>query len=263
MQQFETFKNRLPVEEAKEGIVTFFKSQRVMNISLSTESKFPVMDTIDYFYFQGEHLAVIPPMSKLAKLVQDTTECSAFIQEGFGKGAKKLYAEISFTEMSGTEKILDELAIANPMISKMKAHHAKFMKLNFSNASLSLSHAEVYEIDNDLNPTFAKFTPNGRARFENSRQILMNYLDRNVIFSVVIEDGVYYCLAKSDSNKMDYIKNGGVCKFFDGKNNHFEAEIHIVDDKKDEIFEKLKATNNDYFKQNEGLTALSFTNQSK
>ncbi|MFI3238587.1 MAG: hypothetical protein R3Y47_11270 [Lachnospiraceae bacterium] len=259
MQQFDRFKNRLPIEEARDSVVEFFKNQRIMNISLATQEQFPVIDSIDYFYFQGEHLAVIPPMSKLAKLLGNGSEFSGFIQEGFGKGAKKFYAHISATQMDGTEKILEELAVANPMISKMKAHNAKFMKLNFVQATLSLSHAEVYEIDNDLNPTFAKFAPNGRERFEDSRQVLMNYLDRNVIFSVVIEDGVYYCLAKSDSNKMEYIKNGGICKFYDGKNNHFEAVINIVDEKKDAIFEKLKATNNDYFKQNEGLTALSFT----
>ncbi|MFI3227172.1 MAG: hypothetical protein R3Y09_07130 [Clostridia bacterium] len=258
MKQHDSFKNRLPITEARGAIIEFLSDKKVINVAISTGDELPIIDSIDYFYINGEHLAVVPPMSKLAKFLGDGSKFSAFVQEGFGKGAKKFYADFSCALMTGDEKIIDELAETNPMISKMKSHKAKFLKLHIEKGIISLSHAEVYDIGDDLHPTFAKFAPNGRERFENSRQVLMTYLDRNVIFSVIIEDGVYYCLAKADSFKMDHIKNGGICKIYDGRDNHFETVIDIVDDRKDEIFDKLVATNNAFFKQNEGLVALSF-----
>lgn len=259
MQQHDIFKNRVPVEQARDGIVDFFTRQKIINVAIATEEKMPIIDSIDYFYFEGEHIAVVPPMSKLAKLIEDGSEFSAFVQEGFGKSAKKFYGDLRCEIVTSDKKIIQKLAATNHMILKMAEHKAKFLRLNILKGIISLSHQEVYDITSDLIPTFAKFAANGKERFENSRQVLMNYLDRSVIFSVIIEDGVYYCLAKSDSNKMEYIKKGGICKFFDGKYNHFESKINIVDEKKDSIFEKLVATNNAFFKENVDLVALSFT----
>lgn len=258
MKHHDTFKTRLPMEEARPAIAAFFSEQKTLHVAVAGEG-LPVMDSIDYFYCGGEHIAVVPPMSKMAKLLQDGSQCAAFAQQGFGKGAKKFYADLTCTVMTGEEAVIGELAITNPMISKMLAHKAKFCKLHLENGIISLSHMEVYNIGDDLHPTFAQFAPNGRERFAHSRQVLMTYLDREVIFSVLVEDGVYSCLAKADSNKMAHIQSGGVCKIYDGKGNHFETVISVVDDRKDEIFDKLMATNNAYFKENIGLVALSFS----
>ncbi len=43
-----------------------------------------------------------------------------------------------------------------------------------------------------------------------------------------------------------------------GKGNHFETVISIHEDKTDEVFAKLQATNNAYFRENIDLVALSF-----
>lgn len=258
MKQHDAFKNRLPITEVRGTIVEFLRDKKMINVAIAGQGELPIIDSIDYFYCNGEHIAVVPPMSKLAKFLDDGSKFSAFVQEGFGKGAKKFYAEFSCVCMTGAEKVIDELAKTNHMIAKMKSHNAKFLKLHMEKGLISFSHGEIYDIGDDLHPTFAKFAPNGRARFAHSRQVLMTYLDRDVIFSVIIEDGVYYCLAKADSFKMEHIKNGGICKIYDGRDCHFETVIDIVDDKKDEIFAKLVATNNAYFKENQGLVALSF-----
>lgn len=258
MKQHEQFKNRLPIHEARSAIVEFLEQQRIMNVAVLGKDGFAVIDSIDYFYFMDQHIAIVPPMSKLANYLEDKSVFSGFIQEGFGKGAKKFYGQIECNRLTGDENFINELAKTNHMISKMKSHRAKFFQLNFLEATISLSHSEVYNIKNDLQPTFARFAPNGRERFENSRQVLMTYLDRNVIFSVLVEGDTYYCLAKSDSFKMEHIKAGNTCMIYDGKDNHFETVIEIVDDKKEEIFQKLVATNNAYFKENTGLVALTF-----
>ncbi|MFI3284764.1 MAG: hypothetical protein R3Y57_06740, partial [Erysipelotrichaceae bacterium] len=132
------------------------------------------------------------------------------------------------------------------------------LKLNLEEAMIALNNDEVYAIDNDVNPTFAQYAPNGKKRFENTRKVLMTYLDRNVIFNVFVMDDVYYCLTRCDSAKIGHIKNGGTCMIYDGKYNHFETVIEIVDEQKEEIFSRLVESNNAYFKENVGLTALRF-----
>lgn len=255
----DTFKNRPSIADAKEGIVEFFKSQRVLYTAVANEKgELPIMDTVDYFYVEGEHLVVCPPMSKVSKQINQDGQFSAFIQEGVGKGSKKFYASMKASAVENSDEIINAIKEVNPMISKMLAHGGKVQRIGFENALISLSHEEVYEIDSNLVPRFAKFTANGKERFENARKVLMTYCDREVIFNVVIEDETYYCLAKADSNKMGHISTGGVCKIYDGKDNHFETVIKIQQDKTDEIFENLKSKNNLFFKENNNLIALSF-----
>ncbi|MFI3171035.1 MAG: hypothetical protein R3Y58_01495 [Eubacteriales bacterium] len=264
MNHKEIFKTRPSIEEAKPLVEEFFQNQRLLYVAMNNDTEYPTVEAIDYFYCQGQHIAVVPPMSQFVKVLGEGTKFAAFIQDGVGKGAKKFHGQLTSHLLSAEATVLDELEKSYPMIGKMRSHGAKFLKLHMNQALVTLSGAQVYEIDDELNLTFAKFTANGKERFENSRQVLMTYPngdakeEREVIFSVFIADGTYYCLAKSDSNKMGHIKNGGICKIYDGKDNHFETTIHIVDEKKDEIFEKLKATNNAYFKENNNLTALSF-----
>ncbi len=254
----DTFKTRPSIENAKPAITEFFKSQRLINVAINS-SPLPIIDGIDYFFTLSGHVAVIPPMSKIANHIENGSRLSAFIQDGFGKGSKKFYAEIICEVADKEDVIIKELLEVNPMMQKMLSHGGKVFKLTFENGIISLSHAEVYNIDSNLNPTFAKLSPNGKERFENSRKVLMQYLDREVIFNVYVENGVYHCLAKIDSRKIEYIKNNGICKIFDGEDNHFETAIQIDGSKTDVIYEKLKQTNNSFFKENVGLTALSFS----
>lgn len=254
-------RNRPSIENSKENITDFFANIKNMTISLhNQQSDFPLTDGVDYFYINGEHIAIIPPMSALYGKLHENTKLTGYYQEGFGKFAKKLYSHFDCSLIDCDYPLVLQLTKTNPVIGKMISHKATFIKLNITNATLLLNPMEMYNIDNDLNPSFAKFAPNGKERFENSRHVLMTYLDREVIFSVIVEDDTYYCLAKENSNKMSHIKNGGTCKIYDGKDNHFETVIQIVDDKKEEIFNKLKNTNNSYFKENKELVALSFKN---
>ncbi len=86
---------------------------------------------------------------------------------------------------------------------------------------------------------------------------------RNAILDrMPVEDGVYYTLTAANSNKVEHIKNGGVCKIYDGRNNHFESKITILsEDKVMKIQGKLRATNNAFFKSTDNLLALSFSKQ--
>ncbi len=252
------FKTRPPISEAKQLVVDFMGKQRMMNMSVVASNNVAVIDSVDYFYFNGKHIAVLSPMSKIRTVLCEGSIISAFVQVGHGKEAQKLYATFHYHDIDSESDIINELEKTNPMLGKMRSHNARFIELNINEAVIMLSDQEIYNLDNDLNPTFAKFSLNGRERFEYSRKLLMCYLGREVIFNVVIENDTYYTLTKADSNKMSHIKSGGVCEIFDGKNNHFETVIKIEEGKVDEIFEKLVATNNAYFKENVDLVALSF-----
>ncbi len=254
----EKFKTRPPICEAKALIADFLEKQLIINVSTVTKDCIAILDSIDYFYFKGKHIGVLSQMSKIRTVMSDEGTICSFVQVGIGKEAQNMYATFNYQQIDSSSDIVNELEKLNPMIGKMRSHNAKFIELKISEATIILSDQEIYNIDNELNPTFAKFAPNGRERFENSRKILMSYLDREVVFNVVIENDTYYTLTKADSNKISHIQSGGICKIYDGKNNHFETVIKIEEEITNEVFDKLLAVNNSYFKENVGLVALSF-----
>lgn len=257
MNHINTFKNRTNETNATEEIKAFFENIKFLTVSALVNDDIQT-DGVEYFYVNGAHIAIVSHNSSFAGKVKNNTKFKAFYQEGVGKGAKKLYADITCEVIDGTNENVQELAKTHKMINKMIGHKATFLNLTLNQAKLVLTNSEIYDLDSNLKPTFAKNAPNGRERFENSRHILMTYLDREVIFSVIVENDTYYCLAKENSNKMEHIKALKTCKIYDGKGVEFETQIDIVNDKKDEIFEKLVNTNNAFFKQNDGLVALSF-----
>lgn len=262
----DAMKNRLPANEMKKPIEEFLSSQKELYIALNNQTSFPDLEVADYRYVAGKFILVLTPASMFLNKLETGTEFSGFIFDKNGHGlkmTKRVHGKFTCKSLATDAEILKEIAKTDEMVKRMLNHGAKFFELEQNELTVVFGGQEIFTMDNEMNPSFAKFAPNGRERFENSRHVLMEYLDRSVIFSVIVEDGTYYCLAKSNSNKMTHIKNGEPCKFFDGKHNHFEAVINIVDEKKDEIFEKLVATNNAFFKENIGLTALSFTKVSK
>lgn len=257
MNHIDTFKNKTNETNASNKIEEFFKNIKNLTVTANINDEI-LIEGLEYFYINGEHIAIVSHMSSFFGKINQDINFKGFYQDGVGKGAKKLYAEILATVINSDCENIQELAKTNMMINKMIGHKAVFLKLTIKKAKIVLSNSEIYDLDDKLTPKFSKFAPNGKERFENSRHVLMTYLDREVFLSVFVENNIYYCLVKSDSNKMDYIKNGGICKVFDGKDVEFETVIDIIDDKKDEIFENLVKTNNAYFKVNQGLTALSF-----
>ncbi len=257
----EKFKTRPSINEARESIVDFFTKQQLLTVGLTDSNTSLILDSIDYFYFEGEHIAVLSPMSRIGASIETATQLSVFCQVGKGKMAQKLYGTCQAEIIENDTFAINELAKTNPMIQKMKAHHAKFLKLTITEGVILLSDQEIYTIDNALTPQFAQLAPNGKKRYENSRKVLMTYLDREVIFNCVIEEDTYYALTNKYSNKIQYIEAGGTCTIYDGKDNHFETKISIIPEKTNELFHKLKATNNAYFKENIDLVAVCFKKQ--
>ncbi|MFI3327189.1 MAG: hypothetical protein R3Y35_13615 [Clostridia bacterium] len=258
----DAMKNRLPVSEMKAPIEDFITSQNELYIATNSQTPFPDLEITDYRYVAGKFIVILTPASVLLNKLEDGSEISGLIFDKQGRGLKstrRVYGQFVCKVLSADTDILVELAKTDDMIKKMLTHGAKFLELEVSSLTVMFPSNQIFSMDKDMNPSFAKFSPNGKERFENSQKVLMEYEDRQVIFNSIIEDGVYYTLTKENSNKVNYIKNGGECMFFDGKDNHFSSKMTILpEDKVQEIFEKLQNTNNSFFKKNEGLIALSY-----
>ncbi|OON96466.1 MAG: hypothetical protein ATN36_00735 [Epulopiscium sp. Nele67-Bin005] len=253
----EVLKNRVNATDGKEKVVEFLQSQRVMYISVNG-SPFPILDVVEYKYLNEEQIIIVSPKSTLFATLEDGTQFSGLLNVGIGKMGASVSGHFSCTQLQKDNSTIIELAKDNMMMKKMIGIGAKFFSLNIIDAIATLNPFEMFSLDSNLNTSFAQVTPTGQQRFENSRYVLMNYLDRDVILNIIQEDGVYYALTKATSNKISHIKEGGECMIFDGKNNHFTTKINILDDKVDEIFQKLEDTNNSYFKTKDNLVVISF-----
>lgn len=258
----EAMKNRLPVSEMKESIETFLLSQKQLYIATNNNSPFPDLEVSDYRYISGKFILILTPASLFLEKMEDGCQFTGFIFEKEARGlkmAKRVYGQFTGKLLSNDADILKPLAETDPMMKKMLSHGAKFFQLTPEALTVFFNPSEVFTMDENMNPSFAEFMPNGKKRYENSHHVLMCYEDREVIFNSIIEDGIYYTLTKADSNKVNYIKNGGECQFFDGRDNHFTSKITILPEEKvAEIYQKLKDTNNSFFKSPEGLLALSY-----
>ncbi len=258
----ELIKNRVSATGAKEKVVNFCVHQHRMFVSVNSDIDCPFLDVVEYFYHSGKQVIVLTPMSILFDKIEDGLNFSGILI-GEGRGMKftpKLSGQFTCVTLDKDADILKEIGKDNRMINKMISHGAKFFTLNVMQAYVYFSPGEIFNLDSNLNTSFAKFSPTGKERFEHSRHIFMTYLDREVVFNVIEEDGVYYTLTKADSNKVTHIKSGGECQVFDGADNHFITTIKILPDSQvDVVFEKLAMTNNSFFKSKENLIALSFT----
>ncbi|MFI3207076.1 MAG: hypothetical protein R3Y33_07490, partial [Clostridia bacterium] len=258
----DAMKNRLPASEMKAPIEEFLTSQNEIYISVNNNTSFPDLEIADYRYVSEKFIVILTPASVLLNKIEDGSEISTLIFDKQGRGLKstrRIYGQCVCKVLSADTDVLLELAKTDGMIKKMLTHGAKFLELEVKSLTVMFPGNQIFSMDKDMTPSFAKFAPNGKERFENSRHVLMEYDGRQVIFNTIIEDGVYYTLTKENSNKVNYIKNAGECMFFDGRDNHFSSKMTILpEDKVQEIFEKLQNTNNSFFKKNEGLIALSY-----
>lgn len=260
----DAMKNRLPIGEMKVPIEQFCQEQKEMYIAVSNDTDFPDLEVADYRYAEGKHLLVLTPASIFLNRFEDGTKFTGFIFDKEGRGlkmTKRVYGKFVCNVLSTDADILQTLAKTDDMVKRMLSHGAKFVELRAETLKVFFGGNEIFDLDGDMKPSFAKFAPNGKERFENSHHVLMEYEDREVIFNTIIEGDMYYTLTKADSNKMAHIKAGKECKFYDGRDNHFTSTMTILDDGKvKEIFDKLVATNHGFFKSADGLVALSYTN---
>lgn len=255
-------KNRLPISEMKAPIENFLSSQREMNVANNNNTPFPDLEVCEYRYVSGQLILILTPASIFQSIFKEKCSFTGFIFEKEGRGlkmSKRVYGQFEGTQLDASADILQTLGETDDMVKKMLTHPAKFYKLTAKSMTVFFSQGEIFAMDENMNPSFAAKMPNGKERFESSRKLLMEYEGREVIFNSFIENGIYYTLTKAESNKVNYIKNGGECQFYDGKENHFTSKITILpEDKVEEIFNKLQQTNNAFFKENKGLLALSF-----
>lgn len=237
-------KNRLPIAEMKEPIEKFLKSQSEMNIANNNNTPFPDLEVADYRYVAGQFILILTPASIFLSIFKETCQFTGFIFEKESRGlktSKRVYGKFEGTQLETTADILITLAETDMMVKKMLSHGAKFYKLTPKSMTVYFSQGEIFAMDETMTPSFATTSPDGKARFEHSRKLLMEYEGREVIFNAFVEDGVYYALTKEDSNKVNYIKNGGVCQFYDGRDNHFTSCVTILpEEKTQEIFTKLQ-----------------------
>ncbi len=258
----DAMKNKKPIEEMKEEILAFCETQPNIEVALNNDTNFPIIEKANYKYIGGKHILLVVGVSRLLDKLNDGSLIAGLIfdkdSEGL-KSSKRIYGNYKCKAIATTDEFLLEAVKDDKMYTKMLNHGAKFFELELIEGVAYFSGNDIFTLDKDYNPSFAKYTLSGKERFENSYKILMEYEDREVIFNVIVENGVYYTLTSANSNKVEYLKKGGVCKIYDGRDNHFETKIEILSDEKvSEIDSKLNATNNAYFRSTENLLALSF-----
>lgn len=262
----EAMKTRLPVSEMKGPIEAFCESQKEMYIAVNNGSDFPDLEVVEYRYVQGTHLLVLTPASMFLTKFKTGDNFTGFIFDKEGRGlkmTKRVYGKYTCEELKPEGEFLQKVGETDELVKRMLTHGAKFFTLTPKEMTIYFGGQEIFSLDKDMNPSFAKFAPNGKERFEHSHHVLMEYEGREVIFNTLIENGVYYTLTKAESNKMTYIKNGGECQFFDGRDNHFTSKMTVLPEEKvQEIFDKLVATNHCFFKSTDGLVALSYQKES-
>lgn len=258
----DAMRNRLPVSEMKQPIEEFLASQKELYVAVNNNTPFPALEVADYRYISGVFILILTPASMFLNKMEDGAQFTGFVFDKEGKGlkmTKRVYGEFTAKQLSTDADVLKKIAETDQMVLKMLSHGAKFLQLQPENLTVYFSQSEIFTMDGEMNPSFAEVAPNGKKRFENSRHVLMEYDNREVIFNSIHENGVYFTLTKADSNKISYIKDGGECKFYDGRDNHFTSKMTILPDEKlEEVFDKLKETNFSYFKSTEGLVALSY-----
>ncbi len=261
----DAIKNRKPIGEMREEILAFCELQPNIEVAVNSNTAFPIIEKANYKCIEGKHILLLVGISVLLNVLKDGDEISGLIFDKDGQGlkmAKRIYGKFTCKALETSADIIKKAAETDSLYKKMMSHGAKFFEIDLVEATAYFSNSEIYSLDRGWNPSFSKYNLSGKERFENSRHILMTYEDREVIFNVIIEDGVYYALTRADSNKVAYIKNGGICKIFDGRDQQFETEIKILPNEKvTEIDKKLRATNNTFFKDTNHLLALSFKNK--
>lgn len=258
----DNMKNRLPIGQMKAPIEEFCKSQNELYIALQNNTQFPDLEVVEYRYFEGHHLVILTPASIFLNKLEDGSKFTGFIFDKQGKGlkmTKRVYGKFVSKELTTDADILLKVAETDQLVKRMLTHGAKFFELESEELKVFFGGGEIFDMDKDMNPSFAEYSPNGKKRYENSRHVLMEYEDREVIFNTLVNGNVYQTLTKATSNKVDYIKNGGECKFYDGKERHFSSKVKILeDDKVEEIYKKLHDTNHAFFKTMDDLIALEF-----
>ncbi len=257
----QSLKTRPSVADAKGEVKAFFETLKRLTITTQDGTAFPPVEFAEYRYYDGTQYLILTPMSIFHGKVSDGSAVSAFVMDGESpKNSTKFYAHYLCREVQVAQCALAQLAETDRFIGHMLGHGAKFFALEMQKGTLMFNPSQVYDLAADLTPSFAAQMPNGKARFENSRHVLMTYEDREVLFNSIVEGDVYYTLTKADSNKMQYIQNGGVCKFYDGSARHFESKMTVLpQEKTQEVFDKLCASNHAFFKSCENVVALSYT----
>ena len=259
----DAMKNRLPVSKMRDSIVEFCKDQPNMDIAMKIEGDFPLIEKGNYKYIGGKHILMLVRTSRFINVMKDGDCVSGLIFDKNGEGlkmTKRLYGNFKAVALDTTAEILQEAAKEDKLYKKMLTHGARFFELKMVDAKVFFSGGEIYDLDADMNPTFSKYGVTGNERFENSRMVLMEYADREVVFNVIVEDGVYYALTSKNSNKIGHIESGAMFKFYDGADNHFTAKINILtEEESTKVFEKLNSTNNAFFKTMENVVGISFS----
>ncbi len=260
----DAMKNRKPINEMKVEILNFLEKQTSIEIAYNNGEDFPLIEKANYRYIDGRHIMLLVGVSSLLNVIKDNDKISGLIIDKDGQGlkmTKRVYGNYICKALDTSSNILLKAANEDPLYKKMLNHGAKFFELELVEGKAYFGSNEIFSLDKNWNVNFSKYTMSGKERFENSYTLLMTYGDneKEVIFSVIVEDGTYYALCNVNSNKVEHIKNGGICKIYDGRDNHFETKIQILEPEKViEIQEKLKATNNAFFKSTDNLLALSF-----
>ncbi len=257
----QAIKNRQPITSIYQATVDFCMQQEYIEIALHSNSEYPIIEKAHYKYIDGKHIMMIVGVSGLYQAIENHTLVSGMIFDkndvGF-KMTKRMYGKYTCLQLASDNPIIERLK-EDGLYKKMIHHGAKLFQLELNEGCLYFSSNEIYTIDAKMQPSFASKSLSGKPRFENSRLVLMEYCDREVIFSTIIEDGIYYTLSRKDARKIEYIQSNQECKFYDGIENHFTSKITILDDSQIEvIFNKLKDTHNSYFKSMDGLVALAF-----
>ncbi len=260
MGKYDIFKNRLSMEEAKGAVLEFCASRKRMYVSLDGG-----VHILEYFYYEKGHYLLVKRASYCYGNIKLGDRISGLICASEAE-REKMYQQLRATFLckQAEEAVIKGLSGQIPLVKKMMGNGADLFELELVAGKVIWNSMEQFDLDANWNASFAKFAPNGKARYEHSRHVLMSYGEKEVVFTVIVEDGTYYTLTHKNSNKMEYLQQGGTCRIYDGKGYSFSTKMELLPESEVEVvFQKLKDTNNMYFKTTEDLVALAFRDESK
>ncbi len=258
MSIYDVMKKRVDRNNVESVLEVFCESQKRIFISVLNQGV--QQDCVDYVYVNQTHYAIIPKTSFLFNQVKEEVYGMLFeIHEDFDFSMfdKKVMYHFYAHKVELNEQLLIALTSKTPKLKKLLHKQALVLELKVIEGTLYFSNQSCFKITGkDMTIDRCK-DGSGHLVSDRARFVVFEYENRQVIFNVIEEDGVYYTLTKKDSNKMQHILSRESCLIYDGKD-VFTTIIEVVEGKEEWVHEQLEKAKHTYFKNTDGVVALTF-----
>jgi len=247
-------KNRLSLDQAQSAYREFIQGDNIMVLAYGQGDDL-IADHVHYRYIEGKLLALLPQGQKVYEPLKGLV-----IEPKVGL-ARKATLNLSFEVIDQDHDLVKALVRKEgPKVRHMVAHGNQVLLLELVNGVYHHGFRQVYTINDNHDLDGLGKKPNGQQMYDHSRLLVMAYEDRESVMNVICHHGVYETLTHKTYKKLEIFMKNPTCKIYDGKDNHFETTVEVVDDPRavEDLFKALEATHNNYFKASKDLVLLRF-----